>query len=163
MLFAGKGMVDAQAATLLGMKTITSLLGGLTRPLLGPTAGSGTGSIERSRGDTYVASDGVLLTGERDIFGRPFVAPVMAVLEAKRVSWSGGTWNGSVWTGPNWSAGSWPAPVWDSVDWAGSRWRGSRWRDAAWDGSRWRNAGWAGSGWAGSRWRNSTWSANGWR
>lgn len=161
--FAGKGMVDAEAATLLGMKTITSLLGGVTRPLHGPTAGSGTGSLDQSRGDAYVASDGVLLTGERDIFGHPFAAPAIAALEQQRTSWTGGSWNGSVWSGPTWSAGTWPALTWTGVDWAGGRWNGSRWKDAAWDGSRWRNAGWAGSGWAGSRWRDSTWSGSRWR
>jgi serine protease AprX len=163
LLFAGKGVVDAQAATLLGMKTITSLLGGLTRPLLGPTAGTGTGSLEKSRGDAYVTSNGVLLTGERDIFGRPFVSATMAALEKGRTSWSGGTWNGSVWAGPTWSSGTWPVLTWNAVDWSGTAWSGSRWKDASWDGSRWRNAGWAASGWAGSRWRDATWSGSRWR
>jgi serine protease AprX len=163
LLFAGKGMVDARAATTLGVKTLTTLVGGLTKPLLGATAGRGGGSLEKSRGDTYVSSDGVLLTGERDIFGKPFDATAMAALEKGRRAWAGGTWNGSAWTGSGWAAGTWPTRTWDAVDWAGSRWRGSRWKDAAWDGSRWRNAGWAGTGWAGSRWRASTWSGARWR
>jgi serine protease AprX len=163
LLFAGKGLVDAQGAATLGMKTLTSLVGGLTKPLTGPAPAQGGGSLEKSRGDTYVSSDGVLLTGERDIFGKPFDARAMAGLEKARRAWSGGNWNGSAWTGSAWAGGEWPTRTWDAVDWAGSRWRGSRWKDAAWDGSRWRNASWAGSGWAGSRWRSSTWSGARWR
>ncbi|MGZ4690880.1 MAG: S8 family serine peptidase [Acidimicrobiia bacterium] len=163
LLFAGKGIVDGGAATLLGIQTLTSLVG-VTKPLVGPAAATGIGSLEASRGDSHVVSDGATpLVGERDIFGMPFAAPTMATAEARLASWTGGTWNGSQWTGATWSSGSWPTFVWTGTDWAGSRWKGSRWKDAAWDGSRWKNVDWSSSGWSGSRWKDSGWAGSRWR
>ena len=35
-------------------------------------AGSGTGSLEAARGQDHLTRDGVVLSGEQDIFGQPF-------------------------------------------------------------------------------------------
>src|SRR5262249_32088297 len=70
---------------------------------------TGNGSLELSRGSDHVTRDGVALTGEQDIFGRPFNAASMASAEASASSWSGGNWNGSTWSGSTWSGSSWSA------------------------------------------------------
>ena len=62
-------------------------------------SGSGTGSLEVARGQDHLTRDGVVLTGEQDIFGQPFNAAAMAKLEGSASSWSGGKWNGSTWSG----------------------------------------------------------------
>ena len=64
---------------------------------------TGTGSLEAARGQDHLTRDGVVLTGEQDIFGKPFDAAAMAKLEASGNSWSGGNWNGSTWSGSSWS------------------------------------------------------------
>ena len=43
---------------------------------------TGTGSLELARGTDHLTADGVVLTGEQDIFGHSFNAPAMATLEA---------------------------------------------------------------------------------
>ena len=68
---------------------------------------TGTGSLEASRGTDHLTIDGVVLSGERDIFGHPFDSAAMAALEADGNSWSGGTWNGNSWSGSSWSGNSW--------------------------------------------------------
>src|SRR6185437_2248700 len=55
---------------------------------------SGTGSLETARGQDHLTRDGVVLTGEQDIFGKPFDSAAMARLEARADSWRGGRWNG---------------------------------------------------------------------
>ncbi|HET7353886.1 MAG TPA: S8 family serine peptidase, partial [Gaiellaceae bacterium] len=67
---------------------------------------TGTGSLEASRGTDHLSSNGVVLQGEQDIFGMPFVSASMAALEAAGSSWSGGIWNGSSWSGSSWSGSS---------------------------------------------------------
>jgi serine protease AprX len=64
------------------------------------TASTGTGSIELSRGTDHIAINGVVLTGEKDIFGKAVVTPSLAALEAPLV---GGSWNGHL-VGNTWSA-----------------------------------------------------------
>ena len=68
---------------------------------------TGTGSLEASRGTDHLTIDGVVLSGERDIFGHAFDSAAMAALEADGNSWSGGTWNGNSWSGSSWSGNSW--------------------------------------------------------
>src|SRR5262245_2840553 len=48
--------------------------------------GTGTGSLEVARGQDHLTRDGVVLTGEQDIFGQPFNAVTMAKLEASASS-----------------------------------------------------------------------------
>ena len=124
--------------------------------------GTGTGSLNSSRGSEFVSDNGVDLTGERDIFGRPYDSASMAVLQASASAWSGGVWNGSRWTGDGWQGSRWTGCTWTGTDWAGSRWTGSRWTGMSWTGSRWTGTGWNGSRWTGSRWTGSRWSTASW-
>jgi serine protease AprX len=153
----GAGKVEANVAT--AALTATKLPAPVAykdRPA------TGTGSLDASRGSVRVASDGVVLSGERDIFGRPWVASQWASRTKQGTAWTGGTWNGSRWTGDSWSGSRWTGSRWTGNDWAGSRWTGSRWTGMAWDGSRWTGSGWGGSRWTGSRWTGGDWSSARW-
>jgi len=126
------------------------------------SASSGTGSLELSRGTDHLTRDGVVLTGERDIFGMAFDAPAMAALEAAGSSWSGGVWNGSTWTGSSWSGSSWSGSSWSGSSWSGSSWSGSSWSGSSWSGNSWSGSSWSGSSWSGSSWSGNSWSGNSW-
>jgi serine protease AprX len=123
---------------------------------------SGTGSLEQSRGTEHLTRDGIVLTGEQDIFAHAFDSAAMADLEANGSSWSGGTWNGSKWTGSSWSGNSWSGSSWSGSSWSGSSWSGSSWSGSSWSGSSWSGSSWSGSSWSGSSWSGSSWSGNSW-
>jgi serine protease AprX len=127
-----------------------------------PRSSNGTGSLELARGSEHLTRDGVVLTGEQDIFGKPFDAGAMAALEADGSSWSGGTWNGSSWSGSSWSSSSWSGSSWSGSSWSGSSWSGSSWSGSSWSGSSWSGSTWSGSSWSGSSWSGSSWSSAGW-
>jgi serine protease AprX len=151
--YSGKGIPNADKAT-----AVTSIAASQAY-----TNSTGTGTLDGARGGVYVTSNGVALTGQKDIFGHTFDSAATATLQASSRSWTGGTWNGSRWTGDGWSGSRWTNATWTGTDWAGSRWTGSRWTGMTWDGSRWTGTGWNGSrwtgtGWTGSRWSSSTWS-----
>src|SRR5205823_9095822 len=95
---------------------------------------TGAGSLEASRGTDHLTMDGVALTGEQDIFGKPFVSSAMASLEALGSSWSGGDWNGSSWSGSSWSGSSWSGRCWSGGGWAGGFWCGGAWWGRLWVG-----------------------------
>ena len=144
----------------------------LTRMLLWPSfaksgkvqpASTGAGSLELSRGsDHLTASNGVVLAGEQDIFGKPFNSTTMAALEAAKSSWSGGIWNGSTWSGSSWSGSTWSGSTWSGSSWSGSSWSGSSWSGNTWSGSSWSGSSWSGSTWSGSSWSGSAWKGATW-
>jgi serine protease AprX len=111
------------------------------------TPATGLGSIEIARGQDHITRDGVVLTGETDIFGVTVDARVRALLEVSASSWSGGSWNGSSWSGSSWSGSSW----------SGSSWSGSSWSGSSWSGSSWSGSSWSGSSWSGSSWADASW------
>jgi serine protease AprX len=126
------------------------------------TASTGTGSLELARGSDHLTANGVILSGEQDIFGQPFDSAAMAAAEAARGSWSGGTWNGSSWSGSSWSGSSWSGSSWSGSSWSGSSWSGSSWSGSSWSGSSWSGSSWSGSSWSGSSWSGSSWSGASW-
>jgi serine protease AprX len=123
---------------------------------------TGTGSLEASRGTDHISQNGVVLQGERDIFGQPFDSSAIAALEAAGHSWSGGMWNGSSWSGSSWSGSSWSGSSWSGSSWSGSSWSGSSWSGNSWSGSSWSGSSWSGSSWSGSSWSGSSWSGGSW-
>jgi serine protease AprX len=123
---------------------------------------TGTGSLEAARGQDHLTRDGVVLTGEQDIFGQPFNAAAMATLEAAGSSWSGGVWNGSTWSGSSWSGNTWSGSTWSGSSWSGSTWSSSIWCGNTWSGSSWSGSSWSGSSWSGSTWSGNTWSSDSW-
>jgi serine protease AprX len=126
------------------------------------TPSTGTGSLEAARGTDHLTANGVVLTGEQDIFGQPFDSTAMAALEAAGSSWSGGVWNGSTWSGSSWSGSSWSGSTWSGSSWSGSSWSGSTWSGSSWSGSSWSGSTWSGSTWSGSSWSGSSWSGSSW-
>jgi serine protease AprX len=123
---------------------------------------TGTGSLELSRGQDHLTRDGIVLAGERDIFGMPFDSAAMAAAEASATSWSGGNWNGSSWSGSSWSSSSWSGSSWSSSSWSGSSWSGSSWSSSSWSSSSWSGSSWSSSSWSGSSWSGSSWSGRSW-
>jgi serine protease AprX len=143
------------------------LLGMLTRTPSSYTqsfsASTGTGSLELSRGTDHLTSPtGVVLQGEKDIFGKSFNSASMASAEAAGNSWSGGTWNGNTWSGSTWSGNSWSGSTWSGNSWSGSTWSGSTWSGNSWSGNTWSGSTWSGNSWSGARWSGNSWSGHGW-
>jgi serine protease AprX len=122
----------------------------------GYSPATGKGSLELSRGSTRLVMDGVMLEGERDIFGMPFDSAAMAALEASASSWSGGDWNGSTWSGSSWSASSWSGSSWSASSWSGSSWSGSSWSSMVWSANVWSGSSWSGSSWSSNDWSSGT-------
>jgi serine protease AprX len=123
---------------------------------------TGTGSLELSRGQDHLTQDGVVLTGETDIFGNAFDSGALASAEATASSWSGGAWNGSSWSGSSWSGSSWSGSSWSGSSWSGSSWSGSSWSGSSWSGSSWSGSSWSGSSWSGSSWSGHSWADASW-
>jgi serine protease AprX len=64
--------------------------------------GTGTGSLETTRGGNHLTADGVNLIGERSIFG-PFSSAAWAQQAAAKTSWAGGVWMGYRMAGDTWT------------------------------------------------------------
>jgi serine protease AprX len=126
------------------------------------TPSTGTGTLEGARGADHLTANGVTLTGEKDIFGKPFNSAAIAIASAAGSTWSGGTWNGSTWSGSSWSGSTWSGSTWSGSTWSGSTWSGSTWSGSTWSGSTWSGSTWSGSSWSGSTWSGSTWSGGSW-
>ena len=124
------------------------------RPLLPQLFPSslGNGTLEGSRGQDHLTQNGVVLTGERDVFGAPVDTRSLAAAESAGSSWSGGVWNGNTWTGSSWSGSSWSGSSWSGSSWSGSSWSGSSWSGSSWSGSSW-----SGSSWSGNNWSDASW------
>ena len=132
----GAGLVDVSAASL------------APRPLATQTGtrSTGRGTIEAARGTYHVGDDGDDLTGEQDIFGKPWQPAVWAPASAAQTAWTGGTWNGSDWTGACWCGTSWSGTSWSSRSWSSRSWSGD-----AWESRSWSSRSWSGSSWSSAR------------
>jgi serine protease AprX len=150
--YSGHGVVDVAAALAATPAPNTQTW----------TASTGAGTLDKSRAGDYVASDGVDLRGDKDVFGTAFDTQAMAALQARAAAWNGGIWNGGRWSGDDWAGGRWSSVTWSGNDWAGHRWSGHRWSGMAWDGHRWSGSGWDGHRWSGSTWTGVAWSTSGW-
>lgn len=111
------------------------------------TASTGRGSLDASRGTDRLTRDGVVLSGEQDIFGRTFDSAQIATMAASGSTWSGGVWNGSTWSGSTWSGSTWSGSTWSGSTWSGSTWSGSTWSGSSWSGSSWSGNSWATGSW----------------
>jgi serine protease AprX len=118
--------------------------------------GDGSGTVEASRGSDHLTRDGVVLSGEKDIFGKPFTAATAGS------SWSGGLWNGSTWSGSTWSGSTWSGSTWSGSTWSGSTWSGSTWSGSTWSGSTWSGSTWSGNSFSGSSWSGGSWATGSW-
>jgi subtilisin family serine protease len=123
---------------------------------------SGIGSLELSRGTDHLTRDGIVLSGNQDIFGHAFDSAPMAILEAAGNSWSGGIWNGNSWSGNSWSGNSWSGNSWSGNSWSGNSWSGNSWSGNSWSGNSWSGNSWSGNSWSGNSWSGNSWSGNSW-
>ncbi len=124
--------------------------------------GTGSGSLELARGTDHLSADGVVLTGELDIFGHAFASSGIAAAEAAGTTWSGGVFNGNTWSGSSWAGKSWAGSSWAGKSWAGKSWAGSSWAGNTWSGSSWSGSAWSGSSWSGSTWSGGSWATGSW-
>ena len=108
---------------------------------------TGGGSIEQARGTDHISVNGVVLSGERDIFGRRVSTTALASAESSASSWTGGVWDGSSWTGSSWTGSSWSASSWTGSSWTGSSWSASSWSGSSWTGSSWTASSWSDASW----------------
>jgi serine protease AprX len=167
-----------------GSVTLETITNGSPLPVVlsATRRGTGTGTLEGSRGTYHVSSNGVVLSGEIDIFGHAWTATTMAPLTENQSTWSGGVWNGAQWaadgfsqvdpttfnwTSVKWAGARWTGARWTSVTWSGTDWSGARWTDLTWDGARWTGARWSdmtwdGARWSGARWSGARWSSGAW-
>lgn len=118
-------------------------------------ASTGAGSLDLARGNVRVSLEGVDLTGEIDIFGKPYNSAAHAVLGT---TWSGGQWNGTTWSGTTWSGNAWTGTTWSGTAWSGTTWSAMTWTGTTWSGTTWSGTTWSTQGWATSGWSGQTWS-----
>jgi serine protease AprX len=103
---------------------------------------NGSGSLQLARGSVQIEEEGVVLTGEQDIFG--------------------GTWDGQAWAANSWNGTTWVGGSWDGRTWSGEDWSGQSWSGRTWSGRTWSDSSWTGRTWSGRTWSGRTWSSNGW-
>jgi serine protease AprX len=126
------------------------------------SAATGNGTLEAARGSDHISRNGVVLTGEHDIFGAPVSTTSLATAEAAGNTWSGGTWNGNTWSGNTWSGNTWSGNTWSGNAWDGNTWSGNTWSGNTWSGNTWSGNTWSGSSWSGNTWSGNTWAGGSW-
>jgi len=163
------GQRSAQGAGLINLKD-SQKIDPRRAPQQAFAPATGLGLLELSRGGSHVADavTGEELVGERDIFGRPFVASSWAAAAAAVTAWNGGTWNGGTWAGPGWGGVSFAGKTWRDAAWLDGNWAGKTWRADLWSGKTWRDSTWTGktwrdATWSGKTWRDSAWTGRVWR
>jgi serine protease AprX len=124
--------------------------------------GTGTGTLDGARGSDRLTDDGVVLSGEKDIFGKTWNAAAMATAMAAGNTWSGGTWNGNTWSGNTWSGNTWSGNTWSGNTWSGNTWSGNTWSGNTWSGNTWSGNTWSGNSWSGNTWSGNSWSTGSW-
>jgi serine protease AprX len=126
------------------------------------TASTGKGTLDGARGSDRLTDDGVVLSGEQDIFGKAWNATAMATATAAGNTWSGGTWNGNTWSGNTWSGNTWSGNTWSGNTWSGNTWSGNTWSGNTWSGNTWSGNTWSGNSWSGNTWSGNSWSTGSW-
>jgi serine protease AprX len=144
---AGSGQIDIAGAA--ATKTPTPRDATQANP-----APTGLGTLNAARGGAYVydSTNGVVLTGEQDIFGKPWIAATWTKDSRTQTSWKNGTFNGSVWTGGRLGSAQYGEQSWSSTVWAGRSWAGANWAGRSWAGALWSGRSWAAAGWTGAPW-----------
>jgi serine protease AprX len=158
------GPATAQGAGLIDVG-LASRLNASAAPRQQFPLATGRGSLELARGGSHVVDPetGSELTGERDIFGRPWLPASWSTAAWNETAWSGGMWRAVAWTGSDWGGTSWAGKTWRSITWANSTWTGKTWRADLWSGKTWRNNTWNGKTWRDACWNGKTWRGDDWR
>jgi serine protease AprX len=150
-LMEGEGTTDLRKALKAVPKEIVT-----TEPW-----GTGTGSLEASRGNFHViVGDEVTgetsLLGEVDVFGQPWNAATWAKEAAGRDNWHDGEWRGARLTDKGWKdtggvKKSWPATTWVDTGavLSNGEWSARMWREGDWSARMWRDSKWSARMWRG--------------
>jgi serine protease AprX len=133
-IYRGNGTTDVRTAETRSLNTSTQ------SPQF---YGTGTGKIELARGSSHVDDGYGAISGEVDVFGRPWNGAAWAKSTSNVTAWNGGAWLGATLTGSAWSSGAWPTATWSLSDW-----NAKMWRSADWDAKMWRDGSWSDAGWA---------------
>jgi serine protease AprX len=126
------------------------------------TNSTGAGSLEGARGSAHLVDNGVVLNGEKDIFGDAISTATLASRRTAGTAWTGGTWNGRMWSGSTFTASNWTATTWSGRMWSGRMWSSEVWSGRMWSGRMWSAGTWTGRMWSGDGWSGNTWSSAGW-
>jgi serine protease AprX len=149
---------------------------------------TGDGSLQASRGSSFVVVNGEQLTGETTVLGAPWDgrswrgdtwtdgawdgrswrSSTWRGIAWEDAQWTGRSWRGADWNGALWTSEAWSAGTWSGAEWTAATWTGRSWRDTAWDGRSWRDAAWDGRSWRdgswdGRSWRDANWDGRSWR
>ncbi|GAB7190717.1 hypothetical protein NUM3379_14240 [Kineococcus sp. NUM-3379] len=125
------------------------------------TWGTGTGTLEASRGSQVLILDGKPLTGEVDVWGTWVNTANLASASQNETAWSGAWFNGKQWAGTGWTT---PLPGTEltfanvtkpnDTMWSGislTSWSGKSWSGKSWSGKSWSGKSWSGRYWTGNR------------
>jgi subtilisin family serine protease len=126
------------------------------------TDSSGAGSLDGARGTARLVDNGVVLNGEKDIFGDAVSTATLASKRTAGTAWTGGTWNGRMWSGSSFSGSNWTATTWTGRMWSGRMWSSVDFSGRMWSGRMWSAGTWTGRMWSGTHWSGNTWSSAGW-
>jgi serine protease AprX len=126
------------------------------------TSSTGTATLESARGTAHLVDNGVVLSGEKDIFATPVSTATQASKRTAGTAWTGGTYNGQVWTGSGFTGTSWDSATWSGRMWSGRMWSSEVWSGRMWSGRMWSSGTWTGRMWSGDGWSGNTWSSAGW-
>lgn len=125
---------------------------------------TGLGSLDAARAGSHVVDpdDGVVLTGEQDVFGEPWDAAAWAQASSAGTAWDGGTWRGSTWTGDRWEGTSWLGTTWASADWTRRSWSGADWSRRSWSTDDFSRRSWSSDDFSRRSWSADSFSRRSW-
>ena len=126
------------------------------------TNSTGTATLESARGTAHLIDNGVVLSGEQDIFATPVSTATLASRRTAGTAWTGGTYNGQAWTGSAFTGTSWDSTTWSGRMWSGRMWSSVTWTGRMWSGRMWSSGTWTGRMWSASHWSGNTWSSADW-
>jgi serine protease AprX len=154
-LAQGAGLIDLS-------KVRAALTPSVIESLQNVTPATGLGTLEGARGTNHLASNGIELSGEQDIFGNPWNAVSWASATLNELTWVGGKFNGALWAGDGWNGTSYAGSTWGSVTWTKNSWSGESWTKNSWSKNSWSGDGWTGDGWVKNSWSGGDWAKNSW-
>jgi Subtilase family len=127
---------------------------------------TGLGSLQLARGTVVTEDEGVILEGERTIFGDTWDATSWAASSWDGTTWSGGEWSARTWSGDCWCGSSWSARTWSARTWSGESWSARTWSGRTWSARTWSGSGWSAGSWgaddAPSALSSGTWASTIW-
>ncbi len=120
-----------------------------------------------TRGSNVLKRDGEALTGDKDVFGRPFGSDVVKRLlsgsaKAKDALLADEGWIGGCFCAKSWSGPAWEGRSWTDADWSGRSWSSDAWKGRSWSGRSWSGRSWSGRSWSSGAWDGRSWSSARW-